>query len=154
MSSKKTKAAKRNYHQIKRLASERFLEQGHLEATMFIARGSRMYEIEFPMPPDSSARDALAALAAIMRQMAKGADYVAVALECWFGEGQSDLRPSERPDRKEILWVILETASGQQWVALNTIVRVGDTVDLQGWEDVSDGQVTGRFANLYGHDDE
>ena len=98
------------------------------------------------MPTEPEAKDRLADMI-IALCVVHGAVEVAFGSAAWSAAGgDSDVPPSQRPDRKEIAIVSAANAEGAKDLRVASVVRERGKVGIGLWEQIPSAGITGRFA--------
>jgi hypothetical protein len=98
------------------------------------------------MPTEPEAKDEIADMI-IALCVVHGAVEVAFGSAAWSAEGDGDLPPSQRPDRKEVAIISAADSAGVGAVRIASVVRESDKVGIGLWEQVPLAvSAGGRFA--------
>lgn len=94
---------------------------------------------------EPEAKDALADMIMALC-IVHGAVSAAFGSAAWSAEGDGDLPPSKRPDRKEIAIISAATSAGVNAVRVASVVRENNKVGIGLWEQIPMTAAAGRFA--------
>lgn len=158
-------------HHIYRRAADTLAKVGHLPPAAFFRVGAsprlpgmkhgNITAVRLDMPGNDAGKDAVAGMMQEFARLAD-ADLAILMLESWMVKpdeeearyikehGEFRVRPSEHPDRIEIILISVSKPGGQSWSAWTEIIR-----DLNGRPSIPSEmppleylQNEGRFANI------
>jgi hypothetical protein len=138
------------FEYAKELATERFTERGEFEPSSIVidSEDGQRTICGVPFPETAEAKDQLyASLREFLRD--HGVVRYAHISESWIGSAGHAGRPSQDPDRREAVVIVMADRLGHRQCAIAEIKRSGDGAPtLQPWAEADHNRMTGMTGPL------